>query len=185
MSELPEKGGLVIRKKADRPPTGPTGSLLGLQRLAQQKREQENDGFKRPQTDYSRKPPTNHRNSDRYQVSPRSREQSRAKSSHRVPYERPSSNRPKSSRSEWDQTPNRSTLGGQTPRANTGRPQGSWSSVSKRPASPSSSNWEMETPRPLFQRTEAAPEGENRDDWEDNLKQIDRDWYNLEESGVH
>ena len=197
--ELPEKGGLIIKKKDSRPSTGTPHSSLGLQELAQKKREQEGaDGFKRPATGLDRKPQHHQslnqredykrhesprsRDYDRHE-SPRSREYQRPRSD-RAPYERPSSNRPKSSRrGEWDQTPNRSTLGGQTPRDSTRRGTGSWSTVSKRQSSPS--NWEMETPKPLFERTEAAFAGENGDDWEDNLKQLDRDWYNLEESGVN
>ena len=175
--DLPTQGGLIIRKSDKRPGTG--NSSLGLQQLAQKKREQE--GFKRPTTDISKLPSK----SDRYNRHESPRHNDYQKSRSEKPYERPSSNRPKSTsrRSEWDQTPNRTTMGGQTPRDSIRRGTGSWSTVSKRQSSPS--NWEMETPKPLFERTEAAFDGENGQDWEDNLKQIDRDWYNLEESGVY
>jgi hypothetical protein len=86
----------------------------------------------------------------------------------------------KETRSEWDQTP-KSDTGGSTPRIvpRTG-------SVRRVGGVRSSSDWDLTTPRVSttgYNDQFETPAGVD-DDWRNEQQQLDRDWYNLEESGV-
>ncbi|KAJ3050328.1 DEAH-box RNA helicase prp16 [Rhizophlyctis rosea] len=226
-SSTPQRGGLLIRqggKTNDDPHVfkapAPRGSVLGLDRLAEEKRrekqareaeESRSDGAKRQKlstsSDWDADGPSFSNTGSRRQGHYRSRREEtpsfggglstparermnaykdsrkgglilRSKHSEDA---HPSG----SGRSEWDSTPSRYDMGGATPRLRAG-------SATPRREAPTprrgiKSDWDFETPRvqsTSYDDDIDRPRGEDEDQWEEEQRRLDRDWYNIEESGA-
>ncbi|KAJ3037444.1 DEAH-box RNA helicase prp16 [Rhizophlyctis rosea] len=89
-------------------------------------------------------------------------------------------------RSEWESTPARSDMGNETPRRWGGggeTPRREAPTPRRRPES----DWDFETPRvksTSYEDEVNRPGNADEERWEEEQLRLDRDWYNLEESGA-